>query len=195
MKLTIFTTGFMSSTLLHSTSWYIMQCRNINSLVQSTSATRSPSLFSRPTFFPVKDGEPSVVTLTIFCHGNCIVCKAFSTHSKISSPVVMSFIDSIDSNSSVISKFSEMPRTKMSNCAVSSMSVLSSNVRETAEMKVHALSVVMSGLHQLLQCGEPQFFSTNWLLQTSFCVLDRLDQPHRACTFWQIHHHKTICCA
>ena len=136
MKLTIFTTGsttcFMSSTFLHNTSWCIMQCRNINSLVQLTSATWSLSLFSRPTFFPVNDGQPFVVTLTIFCHGNSIVRNAFSTHSKISSPVVVSFIDSIDSNSSVISKFSEMPRTKMSSCTESSMSVLSSNASENS---------------------------------------------------------------
>ena len=122
----------IASLLHYYTSWCIMQCRNINSLVQSTSATWSLSFFSRPTFFPVNDGQPSKVTPTIFCHGNSIVQNAFSTHSKISSPVVVSFIDSIDRNSLVNSKFSEMPRTKMSSCAVSSMSVLSSNGSENS---------------------------------------------------------------
>ena len=82
-------------------------------VVQSTSATCSLSLFSRPTFFPVNDGQPFVVTMTLFFNDNCILENAFFTHSKISYPVVLCFMVSIDSNSSVISKFSDMPRTKM----------------------------------------------------------------------------------
>ena len=170
-----------------------MQCRNINFLVQSTFAAWSLSLFSRPAFFRVNDGQTSIATLTIFCLGNSIAWIAFFTHLKIPSPVVLSFIDSIDSCSSVISKFSEMPCTKMSSCTVSSMSVLSSTGSENCWNEITSPSNydVRSSPIALMQQAKVLLNK----FPSNFCLCCRQTKSATlSMHFLKIHHHQTVCC-
>ncbi|KII74148.1 hypothetical protein RF11_01802 [Thelohanellus kitauei] len=124
-------------------------CINFNSLSESNSATRLLSFIGRQLFFLVKQGEPSIVILAIFWHGKSIFGKALSTHSNISSRIIVSYIDSFDSNSSEISKFPEIPLRQIRNCAVSSMSALSSNARENSRNKGYAFSAEATLLYKM----------------------------------------------
>ena len=191
MKLTIFTTGsttcFMSRTLSHSTSWCIMQCRNINSLVQLTSATRSPSLFSRPTFFPVKEGEPSVVTLTIFCHGNCIVCKAipgssvfhwFHRQQFFCDFKVFCLVQKMSNCAAVIDVGAFIQCTD-ENSWNEGICPFSCDVRSSPIASMWQATVLFKKLtsSNFLLCSGQTWLATS------------------TCTFWQIHHHRMTCCA
>ena len=156
----------MSSTFLHNSSLCIIQCRNINSLVQSTSTTQ---------LFPVYGGQISIVILTMFCHDNSFLESKFLT--KISSLVVVFFIDSIDSNSSAIS---EIPRTKMSSCAVSSNASENSWNECTRSLPITSMRRATVHLDKLT--------SSN-----SFCIMDRLNQPHRTWIFKKVRYRWMEC--
>lgn len=57
------TTWFIFNTNLHHTSWCIVKCKNVHFCSGFISVTLSSILFKSPTFFLIRFGKPSVVTL------------------------------------------------------------------------------------------------------------------------------------
>lgn len=75
--------------------------------------TWSCNLFSRPMFLQVRFGDLSVVMFVSLLHGRYMFSKLADILSYKSEPLVVPIIDSIARSSSVISKFSFIPLTKM----------------------------------------------------------------------------------
>ena len=82
-----------------------------------------------PDCFPFNKGAPSVVMLTSLSRHSCDFSRECITPSNISCPVAVPLRLSMDSNS-VMQKCSSIPLIKISNCAVSNISVLSSKAIE-----------------------------------------------------------------
>ena len=124
MKLTILvtasTTWFIFHTDLHNTTWCIIQCKNVNFchfILHSLYKTK---------IFPVKFGQPSVVTPASLSHFSPNLSKhAFTSVNKLLQ-VVVPLIDCMAASFFGIWQSAVIPRKKISSWAVSRTLQLSS---------------------------------------------------------------------
>src|SRR5258705_8732523 len=104
--------------------------------------TSSLILATTPVFLPTIFLAPSVVTLFNLSQLRLSVFRASHTFENKLSAVVVSFRLCREHSSSVITKLESMPLMKTSSCAVSTISLLSSNANEKYSKHL-ALSVNM----------------------------------------------------
>lgn len=103
-----------------------------------------------PTFFLV----PSVVMLAILFHDKALFSTQSTAHSNEYWPVVVFFIGSKQSSSSMMTKFLSILQIKISNCVVSWLSVVSSGAKENqtksllAEFSCSVCSTLIKSMHR-----------------------------------------------
>ena len=103
---------------LQRLSWCMMQWK-YSTLCSGKSLILSFINFTMPECLPVSEGAHSVVILASLSKLKPDLIKLSMTLLYKSFPVQVPLRDSIDNNSSVMSKFSSIPLIKISNCAVS----------------------------------------------------------------------------
>ena len=127
--------------------WWIIQW-NKRTLWSGKSAwILSFILLIRPECFPVNEGAPSVVMRTSLSRHSCDFSNDCITLLNISCPVVvlLKLSMEMDSNSSVMQKSSSITLIKISNCAVSNTSVLSSKAILCAKTKLVFVAASLGG--------------------------------------------------
>lgn len=127
MKLTSLMTSFTMwlcyDTDLHRASWWIMQCKKtkVTNCIQRWVFLFHLLLdfFSSPMFFPVKFGDPTVMTFASLHYGCFSLSMTPDNLSYKSTPHVVTFMDSMAKYSTVISKLSLIPFIIIRGCVVS----------------------------------------------------------------------------